>query len=86
MITVEDDGPGILASERDKVFAPFYRLEPSRNPGTGGMGLGLTAARTVVREHGGDIILNNRDVGGLCARIELPFIRPMANAELSECL
>jgi len=57
------------------VFTPFYRLEQSRNSSTGGVGLGLSAARTIAREHGGDIILNDRDVGGLCARIELPVNR-----------
>jgi len=75
LITIQDDGPGIPASEREKVFTPFYRLEQSRNSSTGGVGLGLSAARTIAREHGGDIILNNRDGGGLCARIELPVNR-----------
>jgi signal transduction histidine kinase len=72
VITVEDDGPGIPTEQHEKVFAPFYRLEPSRNQDTGGVGLGLSVARTIAREHGGDIVLANRRGGGLCARMELP--------------
>jgi signal transduction histidine kinase len=73
VIVVEDDGPGIPSNEQDKVFAPFYRLEQSRNAATGGVGLGLSAARTIAREHGGDVSLANREGGGLCVRMELPL-------------
>jgi signal transduction histidine kinase len=72
VITVEDEGPGIPRSEREKVFDPFYRLEGSRNPGTGGVGLGLSVARSIIWEHGGDITLANRRGGGLTVRLELP--------------
>ncbi|KAB2703268.1 ATP-binding protein [Brucella lupini] len=58
-IIVEDDGPGIPEAMHEKVFAPFYRLEASRNRETGGVGLGLAIARTIVRHHGGDIVLEN---------------------------
>jgi signal transduction histidine kinase len=54
------------------VFAPFYRLEGSRNRDTGGVGLGLAVARTAAREHGGDITLGTAQSGGLRARLELP--------------
>jgi signal transduction histidine kinase len=73
VIAVEDDGPGVPVEQQERVFAPFYRLEPSRNPDTGGVGLGLSVARTIAREHGGDIVLANRPGGGLCARLELPI-------------
>src|SRR5215470_12002528 len=56
-ITIDDDGPGIPADKREEVFRPFYRLDPSRNPETGGIGLGLTIARDVARSHGGDLTL-----------------------------
>ena len=69
---VEDRGPGIPRSERDKVFEPFYRIEGSRSPETGGVGLGLAVARSIVRERGGDITLAARKGGGLSARLELP--------------
>jgi signal transduction histidine kinase len=54
-IVVEDHGPGIPEAMREKVFAPFVRLETSRNRATGGIGLGLSIARAAVRQHGGDI-------------------------------
>ncbi|HZF34953.1 MAG TPA: ATP-binding protein, partial [Candidatus Angelobacter sp.] len=69
---VDDDGPGIPAAEFERVFAPFVRLEGSRNRQTGGVGLGLSIARTIARDHGGDVILANRPAGGLRATIVLP--------------
>lgn len=71
-VAVEDDGPGIAEQEFERVFAPFVRLENSRNRETGGVGLGLAIARSIVRGHGGDITLANG--GGLHATIRLPLI------------
>lgn len=72
-ITVDDDGPGIPENELERVFDPFYRLETSRSMETGGHGLGLSIARTIARAHGGDIILENRERGGLRATLHLPL-------------
>ena len=72
-ITIEDRGPGIPEAEREKVFHPFYRLDSSRSRDTGGTGLGLAVARTVVRGHGGDIVLTNLPAGGLRATVTLPL-------------
>lgn len=71
-ITVGDRGPGIPLEQRERVFAPFFRLESSRNRETGGAGLGLTVARSLARHHGGDITLEDREGGGLLARVVLP--------------
>lgn len=71
-ITVDDDGPGIPEDKREDAFRPFYRIEDSRNPETGGVGLGLTIARDVIRGHGGDILLGDSPAGGLRARVVLP--------------
>lgn len=71
-IEVGDRGPGIPADQIAAVFDPFTRLDASRNRSTGGVGLGLTLARAIVREAGGDIGLANREGGGLCATITLP--------------
>lgn len=71
-IVVEDDGPGMAESDFERVFAPFVRLENSRNRDTGGVGLGLAIARTIIRSHGGDITLGNRPEGGLRVTISLP--------------
>ena len=71
-ITVEDDGPGIPEAQREEAFRPFSRLDDSRNQNTKGVGLGLAIARDVARSHGGDIILDASDLGGLKAVIRLP--------------
>ncbi len=72
-VTVDDDGPGIPPERREDVFKAFLRLEGSRNPTTGGVGLGLTIARDMVRSHGGDIFLEDSPLGGLRVRVRLPF-------------
>jgi len=71
-VTIDDDGPGIPPQHHEDVFKPFFRLEGSRNPATGGIGLGLTIARDVARSHGGDVSLETAPGGGLRARIWLP--------------
>ena len=88
-IVVEDEGPGIPEADMEKVFKPFVRLEQSRNKDTGGVGLGLAIARSIVRSHGGDILLQNRPGGGLrailsfckAAVVETPHIPNSANLE-----
>jgi two-component system osmolarity sensor histidine kinase EnvZ len=72
-ILIDDDGPGIPAAKRDDVFRAFMRIETSRNPETGGVGLGLTIARDVARSHGGDIQLDDSPLGGLRVRMLLPL-------------
>lgn len=71
-IAVDDDGPGIPQEHRDDVFRPFRRLEQSRNPDTGGVGLGLSIARDAARSQGGDISLSTSPLGGLRALVHLP--------------
>jgi two-component system osmolarity sensor histidine kinase EnvZ len=71
-ILVDDDGPGIPEAAREAVFRPFFRLEGSRNRSTGGVGLGLTIARDIMRSHGGDLTLETAPQGGLRARLHLP--------------
>jgi signal transduction histidine kinase len=71
-IVIEDDGPGIPEDELERVFQPFHRVERSRSRETGGAGLGLPIARTILRGHGGDVTLANRRGGGLTATVTLP--------------
>jgi two-component system, OmpR family, osmolarity sensor histidine kinase EnvZ len=71
-LLVDDDGPGIAPADRDRAFRAFVRLDASRNPSTGGVGLGLTIARDVARGHGGDVQLETSPHGGLRARLHLP--------------
>lgn len=56
----------------EALFRPFYRMDKSRNRATGGVGLGLTVARTIAHAHGGDVKLMNRPGGGLRAIVSLP--------------
>ena len=72
-IIIDDDGPGISEEHRDDVFKPFFRIEGSRNQGTGGIGLGMTIARDVIRSHGGELQLSTSPIGGLRVLIRLPI-------------
>ena len=71
-IDVSDDGPGIAAELREKVFEPFFKGDSARNlGGRGGFGLGLSIAREIVRRHGGDIRFVDRIPQGLTVRVTL---------------
>lgn len=63
-IDVEDDGPGIPATERQRVLKPFYRIDKSRNRNTGGFGLGLAIADMAIRHSQGIIEIGESDLGG----------------------
>lgn len=71
-IKIDDDGQGIPEEQLENVFAPFQRLEHSRSLDTGGHGLGLSIARSILRAHGGDVVLSNASQGGLTATVTLP--------------
>jgi signal transduction histidine kinase len=73
VVRIDDDGPGIPEPDLETVFKPFRRLEDSRSRETGGTGLGLTVARSIVRAHGGEIALTNRPEGGLRVDVTLPL-------------
>lgn len=73
LIIVDDDGPGIPVSRVEEAFQPFVRLEESRSVETGGIGLGLSIARSIVKAHGGTLTLTNRPEGGLHAVVALPL-------------
>ncbi|WP_045727073.1 ATP-binding protein [Xanthomonas sp. GPE 39] len=72
VLWIDDDGPGIDPTQREKLFLPFFRGENSRNRDTGGIGLGLSVAHSTVLAHGGVIELNNRPEGGLRVCVTLP--------------
>ena len=73
-IEVEDDGPGIAASDREALLEPFARGDAARTGGdTSGFGLGLSIVRAAVEAHGGTLELRDRVPTGLIARIELPL-------------
>lgn len=72
-IVVDDEGPGIPEHELSRVFEPFYRVEESRSRETGGVGLGLAIAQSIVQADGGTLALSNRSAGGLRASVVLPI-------------
>jgi signal transduction histidine kinase len=72
IVEIDDEGPGIPEDKLQAVLEPFARLDASRSREAGGSGLGLALASAIVREHGGELTLANREGGGLRAMIELP--------------
>ena len=72
-IIIEDDGPGIPDNKKADAMRPFVRLDDARGADTGGTGLGLSIAQTAIENHGGQIFLENSDMGGLRVRVVLPI-------------
>lgn len=72
LLLVDDEGPGIAEDSLERVFEPFERGDSTRDPATGGVGLGLALARGIARAHGGDVWLSRRRPGGLRAHVRLP--------------
>jgi len=72
-LTVDDEGPGIPAEQREALLEPFVRLEASRNRRTGGAGLGLAVVRSLVEAHGGVINIGDAPTGGARFTVSLPL-------------
>jgi len=72
VVVIDDDGPGIPASERGAVFEPFYRLDLSRSSTTGGSGLGLAIAKQICTSHDGSIRIDASPTGGARLEVSLP--------------
>jgi len=72
IIAVEDDGPGVPESERERIFTPFYRLPGLRIPGDTGLGLGLALVRQVARFHAGEVVYIARQPRGSRFEVRLP--------------
>ncbi|UWP80827.1 HAMP domain-containing histidine kinase [Dactylosporangium fulvum] len=71
-LTVRDDGPGIAAADRDRVFGRFVRLDDDRSRSGGGTGLGLPIARDIVAAHGGTLTVDDAPGGGALLHIRIP--------------
>ncbi len=69
---VEDDGPGIPATQRERVFDRFYRTDAARDRASGGTGLGLAIVRAIAEAHGGRVAAGRSPEGGARIEMELP--------------
>jgi two-component system sensor histidine kinase RstB len=72
-VHVDDDGIGIPADERERVFSAFTRLDRSRDRSTGGYGLGLAIARLVLEQHGGTASAAESPLGGARFTLSWPL-------------
>lgn len=72
-IEIEDDGPGIAAEHLPRIFDRFYRTDAARNMASGGFGLGLSIAKSIVELHHGRISMRSELGKGTCVRIEWPL-------------
>ena len=73
ILSIDDDGPGIPIKERENVFKPFYKIDKARGKIKSGVGLGLSISSDIVKSHGGKIEFAKSKLGGLNAKISLPF-------------
>ncbi|MGH7720352.1 MAG: ATP-binding protein [Gemmatimonadaceae bacterium] len=71
-ISVDDQGPGITARERDRIWEPFYRLERDAASAVAGSGIGLSVVRDLVTQHGGRVWVEPAPGGGARFVVELP--------------
>lgn len=74
VIDIDDDGPGVPPSERDRVFERFVRLDESRQRASGGTGLGLAIVEGIIADHGGGVQVLESPLGGARLRLLLPFV------------
>ncbi|WP_433231728.1 sensor histidine kinase [Actinomadura formosensis] len=74
VLGVADDGPGVPAADRERIFERFVRLDDARSRDEGGAGLGLAIARDLVRAHGGSLTAREAPGGGALFEARLPVI------------
>ncbi len=77
-LVVEDDGPGIPAAQRERVFDRFHRTDAARDRASGGAGLGLAIVRAIAKAHGGWVRACESPAGGARIELELPGFTPAA--------
>lgn len=74
-VSVRDNGEGIEENSIDKIFEPFYQLEPSNTYGNEGSGLGLSLAQSLANKHGGDVYVQSIKGEGAIFTLELPIVK-----------
>ncbi len=79
VLTICDDGPGIPAADRERIFDRFVRLDDARTADTGGSGLGLAIVHEIAAAHGGSARIGDAPaVGGTCVRVTIPAMESPA--------
>jgi signal transduction histidine kinase len=73
VVVVDDDGPGVHVSDRERVFERFTRLDEGRTRGAGGAGLGLALVRAVAAAHGGTVRVLDGPLGGARLEVRIPM-------------
>jgi len=72
-MSIADHGSGLRTEDRERIFEPFYRADPSRSRDSGGAGLGLSIVNAVVTAHGGRVDVKETSGGGATFEVELPL-------------
>lgn len=81
-VTISDTGVGIAAEHLPRLFQRFYRVDPSRNGASGGFGLGLAIAKSLIDVHEGTIAITSRPGAGTQVTVALPTSAPSAHEHL----
>ncbi|CAL9455049.1 ATP-binding protein [Streptomyces sp. enrichment culture] len=74
VVAVADDGEGVPAADRERIFERFVRLDAARSRDDGGAGLGLAIARDVAVRHGGTLTVHDAPAGGALFELRLPGV------------
>jgi two-component system OmpR family sensor kinase len=77
---VQDDGPGIPAAQRERIFDRFHRTDAARDRASGGTGLGLAIVRAIAEAHGGRVTATESSAGGARIELELPRFAPAGSS------
>ena len=80
---VEDDGPGIPADQRERVFDRFHRTDAARDRASGGTGLGLAIVRAIAEAHGGSVVAGRSPEGGARIEFELGGFMPQGSSRVA---
>ncbi|WP_020186355.1 ATP-binding protein [Methylopila sp. 73B] len=80
IVAIEDSGPGIPDALLERVFEPFFRVDPARKAPMPGAGLGMAIAREIIRRNSGELAVTNRPAGGLVQVVTLPLWRASEEA------
>jgi signal transduction histidine kinase len=82
VVEIEDNGPGIAAADRERIFSKFSRTSSSAPSATAGAGLGLSISRAILKRMCGDLELVAKPGSGACFRVTLPLLRAVGETQI----